>query len=140
MNKLLVTLMVVLASANAVAKQSDPNLQWTPIGADHNQEVTYYLDFQSFHKVDQKVTAWELMDFVSPQRLPGAGWNYSSSKLLIEFDCHGRQSRILTFYMYAGNLGSQNIVYSGNFPSAAWAPVPPDSVEKELWNSACGKM
>ena len=144
MNKLLLTLMLALVSTSAMARGAKVKHEWTSIGTGigtgSEQEVTYYLDFQSFQKQGQNVTVWELMNFETPQELNAAKGKYLSSKLQIEFDCNKRQSRILSFYMYAGMMGSQDIVYSANFPSSAWEPVPPDTIEKELWNSACVKM
>ena len=143
MNKLLLTLMLALVSTSAMAKTRAEH-EWTSIGTgigtDNDQEVTYYLDFQSFHKQGQNVTVWELMNFETPQELNAAKGKYLSSKLQIEFDCNKRQSRILSFYMYAGMMGSEDIVYSASFPSSPWEPVPSDTIEKELWNSACVKM
>jgi hypothetical protein len=143
MNKLLLTLMLALVSTSAMAKTRAKH-EWTSIGTGigtgSEQEVTYYLDFQSFNKQGQNVTVWELMNFETPQVLNAAKGKYLSSKLQIEFDCNKMQSRILSFYMYAGMMGSEDIVYSANFPSSPWEPVLPDTIEKELWSSACVKM
>ena len=132
--KIIPILMLVLASADASA-----GIEWTSIGSAQDQEVTYYLDFQSFHKQGHTVTAWELMDFNSPQQFKGNSVSYLSSTLLMEFDCDKTQSRILTFNMYAGPMGTKDIVYTANFPSADWKPIPPESMEKQLWDSACVK-
>jgi hypothetical protein len=122
-----------------MAKGIDPNLKWTTIGTGDVQSVSYYLDFQSISKRGQKVTVWELLDFEAPQKVGETGEKYLSSKLQIEFDCDLRKSRILSLYLYAGMMGSKDVVYSKSYPSSSWEPVPPDSVEKELWNSACVK-
>jgi hypothetical protein len=134
--RLLLTLMLALVSTSAMARGTE----WTWIGEGREHAVDYYLDFQSFHKQGQYVTVWELMDFEIPQEFKGADWKYLSSKLQIEFDCNERQSRYLSVYYYAGAMGSDNMVYSASFPSATWQPIPPESVEKQLWNSACVKM
>ena len=133
--RFLLTLMLALVSASAMAKGPE----WIWIGSGREHAVEYYLDFQSFHKQGQYVTVWELMDFETPQEFKGADWKYLSSKLQVEFDCNERQSRYLSVHYYAGTMGSNNIVYSVNFPSAPWVPIPSNSVEKELWNSACVK-
>lgn len=132
---LLLTVMLVLVSTSAMAKGN----VWVWIGTGREHAVDYYLDFQSFHKRGQNVIAWELMDFETPRELDGATGRYLSSKLQMEFDCNHRQSRILSLYMYTGIMGTEDIIYSANFPSAPWKPVITGSVEKELWNSACVK-
>jgi hypothetical protein len=137
--RLLLTLVLALVSASAMAKGASTDHQWTWIGSGREHAVNYYLDFQSFHKQGQYIIVWELMDFDTPKEVKGADWKYLSSKLEIEFDCNERQSRYLSVYYYAGPMGSNNIIYSANFPSASWEPIPPDSAEKELWNSACVK-
>jgi len=133
MKKLLLTLLLALASTGALA-------DWTSIGESRDYPIMYYLDFSTIHKQGQNVTVWELMDFETPQGLKGSAEKYLSSTLQIEFDCDKRQSRILSLNMFAGNMGSEKNIYSAGFPSATWELVPPDSVTKELWNSACIKM
>jgi hypothetical protein len=133
---LLLTLMLALVSTGAMARGTD----WTWIGEGREHAVDYYLDFQSFYKEGQYVTVWELMDFEIPQEFKGADWKYLSSKLQIEFDCNERQSRYLSVYYYAGAMASDTMVYTASFPSATWQPIPTESVEKQLWNSACVKM
>ena len=129
---LLPTLLLSLASTGALA-------DWTSIGESRDFPITYYLDFKSVHKQGQSVTVWELMDFDTPQGLKGSGDKYLSSTLEMEFDCNERQSRILSLNMFAGNMGMGKNIFSASFPSAPWEPVPPVSVTKELWNSACVK-
>jgi Surface-adhesin protein E len=133
MKKLILTLMLALLCTNAIAG-------WTPIGDGRDFPVTYYLDFKTVHRQRQYVYVWELMDFDTPQEFNGAAWKYLSSKLQVEFDCIKKESRILVFYLYEGNMASTKIVYSASFPSAPWEAVPSDSVAKDLWNSACVKM
>jgi len=122
-----------------MAKGTRSGHSWTSIGSGREHDVNYYLDFQSFKKQGQKVTVWELMDFNTPQVFKGANWKFLSSQLQIEFDCDERQSRVLSLFVYTGNMATNDMVYSAIFPSAPWESVPPDSVEKELWNSACVK-
>lgn len=124
--------MLVLVSKSAAA-------EWTAIGDGRDFPVTYYLDFKTIDKRGQNVKVWELMDFDTPQEFKGSAWKYLSSRLQIEFNCIERESRILVFYLYEGNMASKDIVYSAKFPTAAWEIVPPDSVTKELWNNACVK-
>jgi Surface-adhesin protein E len=133
MKRILITLMFALVSTSAMAR-------WIAIGDGRDFPVTYYLDFETVHKQGQYVYVLELMDFDTPQEFKGAAWVYLSSILRIQFDCNEKQSRILSFRMYAGQMGTKENVYSANFPSAPWEPVPPDSVTKELWNSACVMM
>ena len=122
--------MITLSCTSAMA-------QWTGIGDGRDFPVTYYLDFKTIQKQGQYVNVMELMDFDTPQKFKGAAWEYLSSVLRIEFDCNERQSRILSFHMYTGKMGTKDMVYSASFPAASWEPVPPGSVTKELWNSAC---
>ena len=112
---------------------------WTSVGSGREHAVTYYLDFQSFQQQGQKVTVWELMDFDKPQEFKGANWKFLSSQLQIEFDCDARLSRVLSLSVYKGNMATVEMVYSADFPSPPWESIPPDSVEKVLWNSACVK-
>jgi hypothetical protein len=133
MKNILLFLMLAFVSTSAMAK-------WTAIGDSSDFPITYYLDFETIHKHGQRVSVSELMDFEAPQELNGNAGRYLSSTLKIEFDCNEKQSRILSFHMYAGNMASKDIVYSAKFPSARWEPIPPNSVTKDLWNSACVKM
>jgi hypothetical protein len=138
-NKLLLSLVIVLATFGAMDNGTAATSGWTAIGTGHDQEVAYYLDFQSIRKRGQKVTVWEMLDFDAPQMVGESRQKYLSSKLHIEFDCDLRKSRILSLYLYEGRMGSKRIVYSKSYPLSVWALVPSDSVEKELWNSACVK-
>ena len=132
-------MVIVLVNIAAIDNGVAAPQEWTAVGTGHDQEVAYYLDFQSMRKRGQNVTVWELLDFDAPQMVGESKEQYLSSKLRIEFDCDLRQSRILSLYLYAGSMGSKRVVYSKTYPSAAWEFVPTDSVEKELWNSACVK-
>lgn len=136
MKRILLAVMLVLASTSAMAGGNN----WTAIGDGRDFPVSYYLDFKTIQKQGQYVNVLELMDFDTPQEFKDAAWVYFSSVLRIEFDCKNKQSRILSFRMYAGKMATKDMVYSASFPSATWEPVPPGSVTKELWNSACLSM
>jgi len=137
--KFLLSMVIVLATFAAMGNGVAATQEWTAIGTGRDQAVAYYLDFQSMRKRGQKVRVWELLDFDAPQMVGESKDKYLSSKLQIEFDCDLRQSRILSLYLYEGSMGSKRVVYSKSYASSAWEHVPSDSVEKELWNSACVK-
>jgi len=137
--KFLLGMVIVLVTFAAIDNGTAATQEWTAIGTGNHEAVAYFLNFQSIRKRGQKVRVWELLDFDAPQMVGESKEKYLSSKLQIEFDCGLRQSRILSLYLYAGSMGSKRVVFSKSYPSAIWEPVPPDSVEKELWNSACVK-
>jgi hypothetical protein len=56
-----------------------------------------------------------------------------------EYDCLGKQYRLLQFREYSGRMGTAEKMFSHTMPPILWLPVKPGSVGEKLWKIACGE-
>ena len=110
--------------------------EWVDIGGKVEQGLTVYLDPDTVHTSGDVVTLWALFDYKKIQSIVGGPW--LSSKAQRQFDCTENRVRLLGYMTFTGNMGSGEPVFS-NPDVSKWEPIAPDSIDRKLWEVACGK-
>lgn len=126
--------LLTLVSGNALA-------EWVAIGLNDGGDI--YADPSSMLKAGNQVKIWTLVDYKKP-RVLGKLKPLLSMKVQTEFDCVEKQSRGLSFFAYAGSMGSgetenmsgAGISYIDTNPKK-WTPIPPNGTGPALWKFAC---
>ena len=128
MKQLLLITFLVLSSSPAYA-------EWILID-NGKPGMTIYVNPDTIHRTGDRVKMWELFDFKKPEKM--AGEPHLSFKMHSEYDCtkEGKREGKVTFF--SGNMGRGKVVYR-NSAEHEWEPVPPGSVNHDLWEFACGK-
>ena len=127
MKKLLLTLMLLLVSANAMAV-------WTAVKDE--DEYTVYADFATIRKDDNKAKMWALYDYIRVQEVSEG--KSLSVKEQSEYDCKEKKRRLLAYSWLSKNMGAGNIVYTSSKPTK-WKQVTTRNAVNILWEAACGK-
>jgi Surface-adhesin protein E len=97
----------------------------------------FYVDFDTMRRKGDLVKMWQLFDFKTVQTK--SNHSFLSSRMQSEYDCVEERTRLLALTSFSGNMGKGNIV--GNITGEQkWRPVAPGSVDKALWEVACGEQ
>ena len=98
---------------------------------------TVYVDPDSIRREGNLVTLWQLVDFKTMQggRSPT---RFSSTKTQKQFDCAEARTRLLRVTDFWGNMGTGESA-EAYIEKGSWIRVEPDSVNRALWEVACGK-
>ena len=131
MKKLILALLIIAFSTSAMAA-------WTLI--DSNDEFDIYVDIASKRKVGNKVKAWTLYDYKSPQTLTPNGQHLSTARQH-EYDCVNETSRFLSFANYTEHMQTGSVVYSFTFKPTDpdVVAILPNSNGESVFKVACGK-
>jgi hypothetical protein len=129
MKKLLLTLMLTVASSSAMAV-------WVEVSSSDDLGITVYADPSSIRKADNKLEMWFLSDYKKVRGLRSA--RYMSVVSQIECDCMEEQVRPGHGTFYEGNMARGRLVSTG-LSSLNWMPVSPGSIHEHLLIFACGK-
>ena len=129
MKKLLLILMLAVVSSSAMA-------EWVAIGISEDKYITYYADLATLQKKGDRVKMWSLIDYKIVIR--EAGLQYMSTKQQQEYECKEVQVQTLHISAFSKNMGKGEVVFTGA-TEAKWEPISPDSHQKLMWKSACGK-
>ena len=126
MQKLLLTLMLVLISTSAMAK-------WVEVGS--NEKFIAYADPATIQKTDNIVSMWVLIDYKTAQM--NASEPYMSKLGIRKYDCKEKQNLATIKTLHSKNMGVGN--YVGIIGSRPWLPVSPGTTTELFWKLACGK-
>lgn len=113
------------------------SLPWTAVSTALTDDITTYVDYGTIKRKGNKVKMWVLYDFKTIQR-----WGNSSflSQIdRIEYDCEEEATRTLDDFLYLGNKGSGEVVYSRRNMKYEAESVIPGSINETLLKVACGK-
>lgn len=128
--------------------------EWLPIAVIHSQESpetqTAYVDPATVHKNGNLVNMVVLVDHQSGLSngfestldklfFKGRGDITKSWKVQDEFDCKGRQLRMLSYTAYSEHMGNGDIV-PNDVVTNQWERVIPGSIGDALWKYACEKQ
>jgi hypothetical protein len=98
--------------------------------------MTIYVNPDTIQRKGDLVKLWELFDFKTAEHV--ADTSHLSFKMHSEYDCIEGRKRGLAMTSFSGNMGRGKVVHSYS-PEHKWEPVPPGSVNHDLWKFACGK-
>ena len=129
MRKVILMMLLAVSSSNAVA-------EWVEVGG--NKDTTAYADLATIHKAGDRVKMWELFDFKTARKLSN-GELVMSMRGQVEYDCKEEQSRKLLVSYHSGNMGRGETVRAES-DTRKWMPVPPETLVKTMWKTACGKQ
>ena len=127
MKKLLIILMLALASASAMA-------EWTPVAWNDEIGLTVYADFATIRKAGNKVKMWAMYDYKTAQEI--GLYKYLSTKDLWEFHCQEEEFRVLYAIYFSGNMGNGDSVARGGEPTK-FIPILPGTCVEFYWKIAC---
>lgn len=130
MNRVIVSLLLVLASANACA-------EWVKVADSMNGKVHHYLDPATLKKQGKIMRVVTLTDYEEPQPV-SESQRFHSVKMQDEFDCASQTARHLSLTALAGNMGAGEIVATE--PRAAPVrKVVPDTADEDMWKYVCAR-
>ncbi len=107
--------------------------QWLKV--DSAEPATFYVDPSSAQRQGNLVKLWELVDYHEPQTF--AGQLFRSTRVLREFDCHGREMRTLGFTIFTEPMARGIVVHSHRVQDPSWEFVEPYSVGQSSFLVAC---
>ena len=99
---------------------------------------TLYIEPETIRREGSLVTLWQLLDFKWMQGNARGPSRFLSTKTHKEFDCAGKRLRLLAFTEFSRQMGS-GIPVDGYVDTGNWLPVEPESINRALWEVACGK-
>ena len=110
---------------------------WVEVNFSSKRGMTTYIDPQTVRLHGNLAQMWVLDDFKEAQQ---SRWSapYRSAKVLQEFDCAEKQSRIVSMTRYAETMGRGEVVLSGDEPDGDWITITSGSIHKLLFKMACG--
>jgi hypothetical protein len=123
--------LLVLSSGSAYG-------EWAAVERDYLSPglQTVYVDSDTIRKEGNLVTLWQLVDFKWMQGSARGPARFMSTKTHKQFDCAGKRVRLLAFTEYSHPMGT-GIPVNGHIDSD-WLSVEPDSMNRALWEVACG--
>lgn len=130
MERLIVGLLLVLASASAAA-------DWVKVADSMNDKVHHYLDPATLRKEGKVMRVVTLTDYEEPQVISDTQ-RFHSVKMQDEFDCANQTGRHLSLTALSGNMGSGAVVATE--PRAAEVrKIVPDTADEDTWKYVCGR-
>lgn len=100
---------------------------------------TVYIDPNTIHSEGNLVTLSALIDWkwMQGNRSPN---RFFSTKITKQFDCAEKQVRSLAATDFYGHMGTGEIIGGGGHTSERhWVVIEPGTINKGLWEVACGK-
>lgn len=102
------------------------------------ERITAYADAASIVKEGDSVQMWSLLDFKSAQMLSNSK-PYLSMKILREYDCKEKQSRLLSLTFHSALFGAGEVVHT-SVVTGSWEPNKPGELFEDWWRIACWKV
>jgi hypothetical protein len=128
MKKIMLTLMVLFQSTNAIAG-------WTLVSENDIQFT--YVDRASISHVGGKVMMWSLQDYKTAEE-GGNKSPFLSSKSEYEYNCTEDKYIRLAYSSFSDHMGYGNVV-SKDRNISNWIPISSDSPDEAILEIACGK-
>lgn len=129
MHRIISTLLLALISSHALA-------EWEKVVSGHN--ATGYVDRATVRKNGSSVTMQVLIDYQKPP-FDGNNLPYLSLTMRNEYHCDEHRFRVLTITSHSAHMGGGTKPYNTDEPGE-WETVPTTSIQKTLWEIACGKI
>ena len=101
-------------------------------------EYTLYVEPDTIHRNGDAVELWALLDFKTVQTVPSPP--YLSVKSRREIDCAEEHIRLLGLTVFAGHMGTGEVVYSYSDSKDQGISVEPGSIGESLWKFVCDKQ
>lgn len=109
--------------------------EWTALGGGNNIHVPY-ADKASIRALGANVSMAGLYDFRRGDLTP-EGQPFLSTVVLREYDCRGRQVRLLSYIDFSGPMGA-GIAVSNVKRTGRWEQIVEGALDEAYWQVACG--
>tara|TARA_B100000674_G_scaffold93872_1_gene66342 strand:- start:196 stop:582 length:387 start_codon:yes stop_codon:yes gene_type:complete len=106
--------------------------KWVKITETEDFQTQLYVDYDTLGTKNGKKYIWTLIDSKTPND-KGA----FSRKAHMIFDCSVGQSKILSLYLYSGNMGLGKIITKHNNVKMEWRSVLPGSIQYKILDVIC---
>lgn len=135
MKKLLLTILLIFISPNALAEWS--LVTWT----EDDDAVSFSVNMKTIKRNGNKVTVWELMEFLKPQKIDSK--EYLSRKTKSLYDCENETRKDLANVLYEKHLleGGGKVIKTFNRTEqeAEEKAIVPGSIGYLLMEKVCSK-
>jgi hypothetical protein len=111
--------------------------QWVQVASTVDGGITVYADQSAIRKEGSVIMILTLGDFKKAEII-GNNNQVSSLEEQYEYDCKEQQMRRLYATLHSGNMGRGKVLDS-SLIHEEWQPVPPGSLNDQLWKFACDK-
>ena len=125
----ILSLTLAISCGNAAA-------DWTAVGGG-NYIHTPYADTASIRRDGALARMSGMYDFRKQDFTPDGKGLYSTV-VLREYDCNGRQVRLLSSIDFSGHMGAGEAV-STSARVGRWEGIVPGALDEAYWNIACGR-
>jgi len=129
-NPVLITGGLTLALCTTAA-----SAEWTAVGGG-GQIYAPYADQATIRRLGANVSMAGLYDFRKGDLTP-EGRRFFSTVVLREYDCQGRQVRLLSYIDFSGPMGAGSVVTTVN-RVGRWEPIVEGALDESYWKIACG--
>ena len=109
---------------------------WTPVGRG-NDIYAAFADKATIHVRGNIVSMSGMYDFRKQDFTP-EGKGLYSTVVLREYDCEGRQVRLLSAIDFSGHRGTGSAVSTSADPRR-WEPVVAGGIDEAYWRIACAR-
>jgi len=107
---------------------------WSPVGGD-GDIYSAFADKATIHPLGANVRMSGMYDFKKQDFTPG-GRRLYSTVVLREYDCRGRQVRLLSAIDFSGHMGTGEPVFTSANPGR-WEAVVAGALDEAYWKIAC---
>lgn len=111
--------------------------EWTALGGGNNIYVPY-ADKGSIRALGANVSMAGLYDFRRGDQTP-EGHPFLSTVVLREYDCGGRQVRLLSYIDFSGPMGAGSVV-SSVARTGRWEQIVEGALDEAYWQVACARQ
>ncbi len=111
---------------------SESYAKWVKLTETDDFQSQLYVDYETLGTKNGNKYIWTLIDSKTPND-KGA----ISRKAHMIFDCSVGQSKILSLYLYSGNMGSGKIISKHNNIKMEWRSVLPGSIQYKILDNIC---
>ena len=96
-----------------------------------------FVDTDSINSTGDIVAAWYLRDFNSPMAAEKSSLTYRSAKVLIYYNCSGREIAAAQWITYENKNGSGKVVSNERVNSLVYGEVPPGEAGEAIFDFVC---
>ncbi|MBV8646182.1 surface-adhesin E family protein [Paludibacterium sp.] len=105
------------------------------VGEKDNREVFLYVDNNKPEIKDGIVTTWSIANVITPESKDQDA--YASIRVLQQYNCTERLSRMLAFVSYSQKDGDGTVVSTGASDNLPFTEVGGDSINERILNRVC---
>ena len=105
---------------------------WTVVQSSNGTD--FYIDFETVKVEGSKRKAWQLSNYSTLQSI--GGYEFSSMRVRVEFDCKEEKSRFLTLSVFSSPNASGKPLVT-NYEPAIWQDLAPSTTGWNILKLVC---